>query len=250
VTHSSDSESFALASDQIHVWRVPLHQNPDRIPELKAILSFEERARADRFHFEKDRRQFIEARAALRQLLSQYLGVAPADLGFSFGPQGKPALAPEVSNTDLRFNLSRRDGLALVAVALGREIGVDVELVRPDLELFEMAEVSFSESELATLKSLPENLRVAGFYNCWTRKEAFIKAIGEGVSFPLKQFDVSLIPGAPAKLLAVRIDQSPSDRIATADSWIVHEVPVPDGYVAALAFEGSTMNVLCDDWRF
>ena len=229
-------------TNQVHVWRVPLNQNPDRIPELKELLSTDERTRAEAFHFEKDRNQFIEARAALRLLLSQYLNVSPKDLTFSFGGQGKPALANGLSNNGLRFNLSRRDGLALIAVTRGREVGVDVELVRADLPLFEIAEVSFSKSELATLRSLPKNLQAAGFYNCWTRKEAYIKARGEGLSFPLKQFDVSLTPGEPARLLSVR------GHAAEADRWTMQDLSVGDAHVAALAYEGPKANVICEDW--
>ena len=139
----------------------------------------------------------------------------------------------------MRFNLSRRDGLALIAVTRGREIGVDVELVRADVPVLEIAETSFSEAELATLRSLPESLRAAGFYNCWTRKEAYVKARGEGLSFPLKQFDVSLTPGDPAKLLHVGDDDNEVDR------WTLQEIPVSENYVAALAVEGSNLNVMC-----
>ncbi len=247
-THSLALESVAdLALDQVHVWRVPLNQNPAGIAELKEVLSPDELARAERFHFEKHRNQFIESRSALRLLLSQYLNISPKELTFSFGAHGKPALANELSNGALRFNLSRRDGLALIAVARNREIGVDVELVRADLPVFEIAAVSFSESELATLRSLPENLQTAGFYNCWTRKEAYIKARGEGLSFPLKQFDVSLTPGEPARLLSVRDDHAFSG-VAEVDRWRLQEIPVGNGYVAALAYEGPNANVICNDW--
>jgi len=200
-----------LDPDQIHVWRVPLNQNPERIPELKAVLSAAERDRAARFHFEKDRVQFIESRAALRNLLGQCLNVAPGSLTFNVSVYGKPFLV----TGDVRFNLSRRDGLAVIAITQGREVGVDVELVRPDLNLFEIAGISFSENELAKMKSLPEGQRVEGFYNCWTRKEAFVKAVGEGFSFPLKQFDVSLTPGEPARLLSIRRNEAAEDEVST-----------------------------------
>jgi 4'-phosphopantetheinyl transferase len=250
MTHSLASEVFPkLAPDQIHVWRVPLNQNPDRIPESKELLSPDERTRAERFHFDKDRNQFIESRAALRLLLSQYLKVSPKELTFSFGTHGKPTLANGLSNEGLRFNLSRRDGLALVAFAYDREIGVDVELVRPDLPVFEIAEVSFSESELAALRSLPDHLQTAGFYNCWTRKEAYIKARGEGLSFPLKQFDVSLTPRDPARLLSVRDDLlSAGVDVAEVDRWTLHELAVGDGYAGALCCEGPKAKVVCNDW--
>jgi 4'-phosphopantetheinyl transferase len=153
-----------------------------------------------------------------------------------------------LANGDLRFNLSRRDGLALIAVTRGREIGVDVELVRPDLDLFEIAEVSFSENELATLKALPESDQPAGFYNCWTRKEAFVKAVGEGFSFPLKQFDVSLTPGEPARLISVHRKDPAADPIAAAARWFLQDIAVPDGYVAALAYEAPEVIVTCIDW--
>ena len=239
-----------LQRDQIHVWRVPLNQNPDRISEFKKILSPDERARADRFHFEKDRNQFIESRAALRILLSQYLNIAPKELTFAFGNHGKPALGNGLGNRGLRFNLSRRDGLALMAFANDREIGVDVELVRADLPVFEIAEVSFSETELAVLRGLPQSLQTAGFYNCWTRKEAYIKALGEGLSFPLKQFDVSLTPGDAARLIEVRRDIPSNDKnLDEVDRWTLQDLSVSDGYVGAIAFEGSEVSVICDDWR-
>lgn len=243
----------ALTSDQIHVWRIPLNQTPDRIPELTTILSAEERDRARLFHFEKDSHQFIESRAALRGLLGQYLNVAAASLAFTLTAYGKPALA----TGDLRFNLSRRDGLALIAFTRGREIGVDVELVRPDLDLFEIAGVSFSENELASMNSLPESQRAAGFYNCWTRKEAFVKAVGQGLSFPLKQFDVSLTPGEPARLISIRRDSSeafggPHSQpgvLAEAEHWTLRDIPVPHRYVAALAYSGPTATLTCTDWQ-
>jgi 4'-phosphopantetheinyl transferase len=243
MTQSRLSESFPdLPPDQVHVWRVPLDQNPDRISESSEILSADERDRAARFHFAKDRNQFIEARAALRLLLSRYLELSPRELTFSFGSHGKPALAPELSTNGLRFNLSRRHGLALIAFTCDREIGVDVELIRADLSLFEVAEVSFSENELATWRTLPTSLQVQGFYNCWTRKEAYIKARGEGLSFPLKQFDVSLAPGEPARLIEVRGDASEAAR------WTLHKLPVNEEYVAALAVEGDGVKVICKDW--
>jgi 4'-phosphopantetheinyl transferase len=232
----------SLTADEIHVWRVPLNQNPDRIPELRGFLAPEEQARAQRFHFAKDRNQFIESRAALRLLLSQYLNTSPMELTFASGSHGKPALANGLSSNGLRFNLSRRDGLALMALTCDREIGVDVELVQTDLPVFEIAEVSFSESELATLRSLPENLQTAGFYNCWTRKEAYIKARGEGFSFPLKQFDVSLTPGAAARLLDVKGSATEVDR------WTLAELEVGQDYVGAVACEGRSLDIKYCDW--
>jgi Phosphopantetheinyl transferase len=243
MTHSAISVSVpGLATDQIHVWRVPLNQNPTRIPELNAVLSPDERARAERFRFDKDRNQFIESRAALRLLLSQYLNISPTGLTFAKAAHGKPALANGQSNSGLRFNLSRRDGLALVAIARNREIGVDVELIQSGLPIFEIANVSFSENELAELQSLPEAQQAAGFYNCWTRKEAYVKARGEGFSFPLKEFDVSLTPGVTAELLEVRGSKTEVDR------WTMQELSAGESYVAALMFESPNATIIYKDW--
>jgi 4'-phosphopantetheinyl transferase len=245
---------WVLLDNKVHIWRVPLNQSSERTLRLLQVLSVDERAKAERFHFDKDRNQFVQARAALRFILSEYLNDStnsftnapgsfanPRTLEFSYGLQGKPALANRYADSSLRFNLSRREGLALVAVTRGREIGVDVELVDTDLPV-EIAESSFSEAELTTLRSLPESMRAAGFYNCWTRKEAYVKARGEGLSFPLKQFDVSLTPGAAAQLIHVR------DSLDEVDRWTLQEVPVGEGYVAALAVEGTNLSVSFRDW--
>jgi 4'-phosphopantetheinyl transferase len=238
----SPKQSPDLPDNAVHIWRVPLNQSFKRTLLSLEVLSSDEREKAARFHFDKDKNQFVQARAALRFILSEYLNVRPQDLEFSYGPQGKPALANGHAESSLRFNLSRRDGLALIAITYARKIGVDVELVRADVPFLEIADVSFSSVELATFRSLPESLRATGFYNCWTRKEAYVKARGEGLSFPLQQFDVSLTPGDPAKLLDVRDDLDEVDR------WTLQDIPVDENYVAALVVEGSNLNVMCRDW--
>jgi 4'-phosphopantetheinyl transferase len=247
---------MTLPANQVHVWRVPLNHDPERTALSLDVLSPDERDRAARFHFDKDRNEFVQARAALRFILAKYLDVAPIDVEFSYGPQGKPALSNRHAESNVRFNLSRRWGLALIAVTRGREVGIDVELIRNDLPFFEIAEVSFSAAESEILHELPEGVRASGFYNCWTRKEAYVKARGEGFSFPLKEFDVSLTPGEPAMLRRVLNDFS-SERndalpaggdLKEVDRWTFEEIPVGDGYVAALAFEGKNLSITCRDW--
>jgi 4'-phosphopantetheinyl transferase len=240
----STKESADLPDDEVHVWRVPLNQSPERTALAQVVLSSAELARAACFRFDKDRNQFVQARAALRFILSEYLRADPRMLEFSYGPQRKPALANGHADSSLRFNLSRRAGLALIAITRGREIGVDVELIRADVPCFEIAGVSFSATESAALRALPESLRVAGFYNCWTRKEAFAKARGEGLYFPLQKLDVSLTPGHPAKLLDI------SDNLDEVDRWTLREIPAGAGYVAALVVEGSDLKVTCRDWAW
>lgn len=227
-----------LANNDVHVWRVTLSRNLDRLRSLECVLSADEHERAARFRFTKDRCQFIEARVALRFILSRYVDRTPGNIEFTSGIHGKP----ELRNSDLRFNLSRREGLALIAVTRGREVGVDVERVLEDFPVSEIAESNFSAVELATLKGLPLDQQREGFFNCWTRKEAYVKARGAGLLFPLKQFDVSFGPGERAKLLAVRDDQT------SLDHWTLNEIPVRDGYVAALAVNGAGLTVSCRDW--
>ncbi len=236
-----------LPDNAVHVWRVLLDQSSDRTAGALKMLSLDEREVAARYHFNKDRQQFVQARAGLRLVLSGYTGVDPQNLEFTYGQQGKPALANARSQGDLRFNLSRRDGLALIAVTRGREIGIDVELVRRDLPFFEIAEATFSAAESATLCNLPESALSRGFYNCWTRKEAFVKAIGEGLSFPLKQFDVSLIPNEPARLIAVRAKNSHTNK---SNRWKLYDIAAGENYVAALVVERNNLNITCSvrDW--
>lgn len=222
-------ERLAVATDGVDVWRVPLDAPPDRIEELTQGLSEDERARALRFYQSKDRRRFIFARAALRQILATTLQVAPDALRFGYGPQGKPRLVDGA----LCFNLSHSDELALVAVARGREVGVDVERMRAARDAARLARRFFARNESDALMALPPAQRLAAFYRCWTRKEAYLKARGDGLSLPLDAFEVSLDPDAPAKLLA-----APDG----AGTWALCDVPAGPEYAAALAVEGAALQ--------
>jgi len=226
-------EGDRVNPDEVQVWRIGLEAEAE-----PHTLSEEERERAARFRFERHRRRFIAAHAALRGILSRATGQPPEALRFVSGPYGKPAL----EQSRVRFNLSHSGELALVAVALGRDVGVDVELVRPEIAGERIAERFFSPGEVAALRAQPEEGRVEAFFHCWTRKEAFIKAKGEGLSHPLDSFDVSLIPGEPARLLATRPDPGEASR------WSLIEVPVPPGYTAALAVEGPFLKLVLYDW--
>jgi 4'-phosphopantetheinyl transferase len=216
----------------VHVWQARLDQFAGQQGQMLDLLSADERERAERFHFAKDRRHFIAARVLLRTLLGRYLSLPPQRLSFSYSPYGKPALAGEGESRALRFNVSHSYGLALYAVAREREVGVDVEYIRHDVVSDSIAEHFFSAREVATLRSLPAELQPRAFFNCWTRKEAFIKARGDGLSFPLDQFEVSLDPQEPAALVSIRSDRREASR------WSLQALPVEEGYVAALAVKG------------
>lgn len=213
-----------------------------RVESLRRILTEDERRRADGFCFEEDRERFIAARGILRILLGRYLNLEPGRLNFCYGSHGKPALAEKSGEDTLSFNVSHSHRLALFALARGREVGVDVEYVRSDLELAEIAARFFSPQEAATLRSLPAEMRMEAFFACWTRKEAYIKARSEGLSLALDGFSVSLVPGEPAMLLNTREDPSEAAR------WTLRELKPGPGYAAALAAKGHGWRLVCRHW--
>ena len=195
--------SLPLPDDQVHVWRINLDLQPITIDSLWRILSNDEQARADRYRFARDRSWFVARRGRLRLILAEYLGLEPAGLEFSYNHFGKPALRDE-AQSKITFNISHSHGLALFAFARRVDIGVDLENRRENIDYLGLAERFFSSAEIEQLHSLSPALRPQAFFLCWTRKEAFIKASGEGLSLPLANFDVSLDPGEPARLLATR----------------------------------------------
>lgn len=203
----------------------------EAIPALAALLSESERQRAARFTFEKDRRRFIVARATLRKQLAMRLGVGPEEVELVYSEQGKPALSGRFADSGLRFNVSHCDDLAVYAFSFGHEVGIDVEVVRWFADADDVAARFFSAAENEAYARLDSLEKPAGFFNCWTRKEAFIKAIGDGLAHPLDSFDVSLAPNEPPKILRIR--NTPGD----CCGWEIDSfVPAP-GFVAAIVTE-------------
>ncbi|PYQ42304.1 MAG: 4'-phosphopantetheinyl transferase [Acidobacteria bacterium] len=223
-----------LAAGEAHVVSVSLDDLPHPTP---LWLSPDENRRASRFHFERDRRRFAAARGILRALLGRYLCVDPSDLVFGYGPHGKPALASPWHG--LRFNVSHSGGLALLAFATDYEIGVDIEQERPLPEMDSIAERHFSPPENAELQLLAERERRRAFFRCWTRKEAFIKAVGDGLSHALDAFDVTLAPSEPARILRVEGDPEAAGRFRLEGLEPAH------GFAAALAALGRPTRVVC-----
>jgi 4'-phosphopantetheinyl transferase len=205
-------------------------------------LASDERERARRFHFERDQRRYIVRRGLLRTFLATYLGAEPARLQFRYGPFGKPELAQPWSPKALHFNLSDCGEVALYAFLRGTEVGVDIEQLRllPDAE--QISRRFFSAPENAVFRTVSDAQKEEAFFNCWTRKEAYIKAIGEGLSRPLDSFDVSLRPGEPAALLTVRGDSEEAAR------WSLHHLEPRPGYLGALAVPGHHWQLAC--WRY
>jgi 4'-phosphopantetheinyl transferase len=220
-----------MSDRDVHVWTIALPGSSQAAASFRPILGAEERDRAARFHRAADRDRYEAAHGALRLILAGYVAADPAALRFASGSHGKPALEREAGWPDLRFNLSHSGALAAVAVTKAREIGVDIERIEPDRAIMDIAVRFFSPLEVGTLQGLAEADRARGFFACWTRKEAYVKARGAGLSLPLDGFDVSLAPGESAALLCSRVDPGDLDR------WSLHDVDVDEGYIAALAVE-------------
>jgi 4'-phosphopantetheinyl transferase len=231
-----------LNRDTLHVWLVRLEVASPQLDELERTLSADEIARADSFYFERDRRSFVVARGILRATIANYLATTPSALRFSYNEFGKPRLEGSREVCDLAFNVSHSGGSALIAIALDRDVGVDIEMINDSVRTEEVAKHFFSASEVAALARLPQSLRTAGFFNCWTRKEAYIKARGMGLSIPLDSFDVSLIPGEPADLIRT---EDPLDSL----NWKIENLEIDSRYAGAIAAAGRNWKVARLDWR-
>jgi 4'-phosphopantetheinyl transferase len=226
---SESAENWAipdLQPDIVNVWIRALRVPSAAERTCYEVLSSEERERAARYRAGRPRNDFILTRGTLRSLLASYVGARPQELSFRYSEHGKPIL---IGQWDVQFNVSHTEGLALMAFVKKRDIGIDVEKVDREVDPKKLAERFFSAREFQLLKDLSGDELHAAFFRCWTRKEAYVKARGEGLSLPLHQFDVSLAADETRALLATRPDPSEASR------WILQDLPVKHGYVAALA---------------
>lgn len=219
-----------IGREDVHVWSASLRLGAAAIAALRDTLAPDERARADRFHFRRHREEFTAARGLLRAILARYLALAPERVRFDYRAHGKPALAQDLdAGSGLRFNLSHAGGVALYAIARDREIGVDVERIRPDAATLDIAERFFAPAEVAALRRVPDVHRAEAFFNCWTRKEAYVKAMGTGLSHSLRDFAVSVGPEA-----AVLHGEAPEP----SEPWTLVSLAPRSGYVGAVATAG------------
>lgn len=232
--------SIRLAGDDVHVWQASLDRAPEEVERLAATLMDDERARADRFRFDRDRRRFVVSRGVLRAILGHYLDGPPGRVRLAYGPHGKPALAASPSSSGLRFNLSHADELALYVVARDREVGIDVECVAaaPPTGMTRF----LSPREAAALHALPSSQQAAAFCAGWVRKEAYVKAKGVGLGLPLDRFDASLDPDQAIVLL--RVDDDPEE----GQRWSLWSVNPGPGYAAAVCVEGRDARL--SYWRW
>lgn len=229
---------FALPPQTLHLWRASLDQPEDVRQQWAALLSPEEQARAARFHFDHGRHHYQVGRGLLRWLLGGYLGLAPQDVAFAYGEQGKPFLPAQ---PHLSFNVSHGQGKILYGFCWEAAVGVDIEQIRLPRRADKLAHRFFAASETAVYESVPPDQKAEAFFNCWTRKEAYIKAIGEGLSCPLHAFEVTLRPGEPAQLLRIR------GRADLAAAWALFSLTPFPGYRGAALVAGQGWQVACFD---
>jgi len=229
---SHPPDTLDLQPHQVDVWRAQLNLPDDSLKRLESTLSTDETQRAAHFHFPADSDRFIAAHGCLRDVLRRYLHCEPGHLQFSVNQYGKP----ELIHHKLEFNISHSGDFALVVVAQEHKVGVDVERIRSDMELENIASRYFSQREVLELMALPPEQKVSAFFNCWTRKEAYIKAQGFGLSLPLESFDVSLTPNDSAILRATR--PNPEEAVR----WTLLSLDVDPCYASAVAVEGAALS--------
>jgi 4'-phosphopantetheinyl transferase len=228
------SHSFSVSSKDVHIWRFHLDASESTAAMFEDVLAADEKERAARFHLRHLRDSFVSTRGALRYILGRYLDVAPASIRFTYGPKGKPALA---SATSIQFNLTHSGSLAAVALTANCQIGVDLEQVRPLSDMQQIADHFFCPEEAAEIMSLPQEDRERAFFLCWTRKEAYTKAIGEGLLLPLNTFRVTLRPGSPAQFVSLEHEA------AFVEAWTLHDLPISSSHAAAVAYHDRPRNL-------
>lgn len=248
--NSSYSQSWHIPPDfirlkenEVHTWRLYHDQVNYPINNLKNLLAPDELKRSQKFRFTEHQNRFIISWALLRLILEIYLKTKASLIHFQYNPYGKPFLSNKSKGECIKFNMSHSGNISLYAVTRNREIGIDVEFIKSDIDELEIAKHFFSPHEIGELLQVPSQLRKKAFFDCWTRKEAFIKARGEGLSIPLDSFDVSLAPGQPARLMSTRSDKSEISK------WFLKELYPGPGYAGALVVEGTPSKIQYWQWR-
>jgi 4'-phosphopantetheinyl transferase len=231
----------ALQPDVIHAWLIDLPACNRLQGHLWHSLSADEQERASRFHFERDHRRFVVARGALRDILAHYLDCSPSLIRFEYGSFGKPRLAAPTTYP-IHFNLAHSSDLALCAVSLGREVGVDLERVNGDLDFMPLAERFFAPGEYETIRLLPAGQQLSRFFDYWTCKEAYVKARGNGLALDLHTFDLSGKAGETTTALEV-VDNDGMRR-----RWWIHSLTCAPEYAAAIAFTGPPSSLGLRRW--
>jgi 4'-phosphopantetheinyl transferase len=228
--HSGNTREGGLArlgSREVQVWGVWLSGSDASLAYYRSMLSPEELQRAERFRFEHLRHSYTRSRGSLRLLLAHYLGLSPNEIQLICRPKGKPILR---DSSQIDFNASHSGQMALYAFTVGCELGIDVEQIRRLDDAESIAARFFSTAEASELLSLTPEQRGPAFFRCWTRKEAYVKAVGDGLAISLNRFQVTLLPGIPARFVQLASD------MGTAADWTLDHLELAPGYLGALAY--------------
>ena len=234
-------DGLEISADHVDVWLASTDPGERQIREYKALLSPAELARMEKFRVEFKYREYIVTRGLLRRVMTKMTGLDVTGIDFDYGEHGKPSFPVCAESGSAAFNVSHSHGLALVALTLGGRLGVDLERIRPKAEWRSLAEHYFSAAEIQALNGYPGESGLKAFFTCWTRKEAFVKALGAGVSYGLKEFDVSIDPDEADAALTIRSEDEDAAR------WLIKKLPVPASHVAALALDRPVCNIRL--WR-
>lgn len=227
-------KNLILSSDDVHIWRINLHQSESQLQALQATLSSDEITRAERFYFPEHRQRFMAGRGTLRTILGQYLDIAPKQVEFEYQPRGKPLLAAKFADQGLLFNLSHSQDLALLGISYQNQIGVDLEYIRTMSDLEGLAKRFFSAREYEYLRLLSPAQQQQIFFRYWTCKEAYLKATGDGL-VQLEEIEIDLTPNQPSKLLV-------------SGDWSLSELTPADNFAAAVVVAGSNIHLHC--WEY
>ncbi len=243
-----DNACREIAAGCVDIWRARIDLAPGDVSSFFELISADEQARADRFRYPHHRSRYIASHGILRKILGLYLDVPPKEICFAADSHGKPYLTAPCTPADLRFNLSHSRDMALYAVTRSRDVGIDVEHLERAGNSLEIARRFFAPAEADAIASAPDELRRKAFLTCWTRKEAFLKAKGDGLSIPLNAFEVTVWPESPPALLSVGWDAS--DHL----KWVLFDIDPGGDYVASIAVEQGVSELRCFDadwtWRF
>ena len=231
VQWQSPPDDLTLRPHETHVWLGSFSKGIDHLQALFSTLSGDERIRAERLGDSELRAHFIIGRGWLRSILARYLRIPAEAIQFCYGPQGKPALDDNLHSSSIHFNLAHSGDKALFGITQLSEIGVDIEWMKAFPGIDDIALRYFSTREYSEYSQLPAGMKLRGFYNCWTRKEACLKALGAGLAYPLDKFEVSLRPGQPAKILRME------DDLTATGQWALFDVPIHKDYAATLAID-------------
>jgi 4'-phosphopantetheinyl transferase len=227
-------KTLILSSDDVHIWRINLHQSELQLQSFQETLSSDEITRAERFYFPEHRQRFVAGRGTLRAILGQYLGIYPKQVEFEYQARGKPLLAAKFADKGLLFNLSHSQNLALLGVSYQHQIGVDLEYIRTMSDLENLAKRFFSYREYEHLRLVSSQEQQQMFFRYWTCKEAYLKATGDGL-VQLEEVEISLIQNQPSQLLV-------------SGDWSLSELTPADNFAAAVVVAGNNMNLRC--WEY